>query len=199
MGTSPCPHNSVSTRATHLLPTTALPPIHSVVSGLSAPDSEPSRTHPRQLIRTIGMKKKEEQCRSSCRGVDSGETSRIRRSEATLPNLGMWTTPPNLPHPWTTRLAPRPIVPKPCGQSHRLSPALSRLSTCTYTLLSTLCPTYPRRSESYPHFHPKTGDNGVRTPLRLPFAHRIGENRGSVWIVYEGTVASYPLPPSPYV
>jgi hypothetical protein len=116
--------------------------------------------------RTIGREKKEEQCRRSSRRVDSGETPRIPLRIATLPNHGMWTNEPNHPHPWTTHPHAGSVIPKPCGQSARLSPFAPQLSTCTYTLLSTLCAPYPHRRESYPQFHPQFAPRGVRTPLQ---------------------------------
>ena len=56
---------------------------------------------------------REEDCRSSCRDVDSGETPENPHHPATLPNLGMWMKSPNSTARWTTRPHPLTLSPSP--------------------------------------------------------------------------------------
>lgn len=127
--------------------------------------------------------------------MDSGETEQIPQQSVALPNLGMWTKAARTPHLWTTIPVTLPTIPTPCGQPPRLSPSPPPLSTCTYTLLSTLCAAYPQRSKSYPQIHRQIACQDVRTHSDQHAGHPIGENQGRVGIVYEGTVASYPACP----
>lgn len=95
--------------------------------------------------------------RCSCRGVDSGERHEKPQRPATLPNLSMWMNRPFALRLWITSPASVSSFPTPCVQRSTLSPALFRLSTCTYTPLSTLCASYPQVFESYPHRRPRKG------------------------------------------
>ena len=106
---------------------------------------------------------REEDCRSSCRDVDSGETPETPHRPATLPNLGMWMKSPNSTARWTTR--PHPLALSPSPVENLLPyPGHPRISQCPYTVLSTLCAPYPHSAAKLSTIPPRFRAKGVRTP-----------------------------------
>ena len=105
----------------------------------------------------------EEDCRSSCRDVDSGETPETPHHPATLPNLGMWMKSPNSTARWTTRPHPLALSPSPVENLlpyPRTSPDFPVSVHRVVHIMRTLSTLAAKLSTIPPRFRAK----GVRTP-----------------------------------